>query len=55
MYVCNFMYVAMYMQPCICICVYVLVTTQDEYDIFVITGVQGKAEDECCHVNVAGL
>ena len=27
--------------------VYVIVITQDEYDILVITRVRGKAEDEC--------
>ena len=26
---------------------HVIVITQDEYDIFVITQVRGKAEDEC--------
>ena len=26
---------------------YVIVITQYKYDIFVITGVQGEAEDEC--------
>ena len=26
---------------------YVIVITQDEYDILVITGVRGEAEDEC--------
>ena len=41
---CNIrIYTYMYVQYC----TYVIVIAQDEYDIFVITQVQGKAEDEC--------
>ena len=47
----TFFVYGMYADMCVhmygCMYLYVIVITQDEYDILVITQVRGKAEDEC--------